>query len=274
MRIAASGAVLAAALMIQGIAFAAPFQNLGFDEANTNNVMVINPPQVVGSSSDLLPGWQLYHGTNLQSTLFLNANLDTPFASLIDHQTNAPYRLSFPPERVYAMMFWDTQLGSMPFSLAQQGDIPQDAMFLQWRFKDYPFLLRLNGQNVNAMFPIGIPSLSPQSQLFDVSRFAGQNVELKIATDPLVLSPNDFHFIDSIQFVTAPPKIGVSRPGTNLVVSWPASTTGYVLQSTDALSSTNRWQTVPAAPVVIGTDQVVTTNTVGKAQFFRLLSAD
>ena len=45
---------------------AAPFQNLSFDEANTNNVEFFipaqggRPPEGVGASIDFLPAWQLF----------------------------------------------------------------------------------------------------------------------------------------------------------------------------------------------------------------------
>src|SRR5580765_2485062 len=62
----------------------APFQNLSFDDANTNGLIVhpevvfYNPPYVnVGSGAvtDLLPGWKLYYGSTTYSDLFwLNLN--------------------------------------------------------------------------------------------------------------------------------------------------------------------------------------------------------
>ncbi|MCL5098230.1 MAG: hypothetical protein M1608_12025 [Candidatus Omnitrophica bacterium] len=42
-------------------AFAEPFQNLGFDEANTNNMEAADPffGEGIGTSKDLLLGWEL-----------------------------------------------------------------------------------------------------------------------------------------------------------------------------------------------------------------------
>jgi hypothetical protein len=249
------------------VTFAAPFQNLGFDEANTNNMIPENP--IVGYVSDLLPGWQLYKGTNLQNTLFLNTEFDTPYASLFDHSEHA-YSSDFPPEGPYAIVFWGTRLGSMPFSLVQKGDIPQNAVFVKWRTRDYPFLLNVNGEHIRDLFPIGIPWNAPEEQTFDISKFAGQNVELKLTTYPPGITPGDYHFLDSIQFMTAPPTMAITQTATNIVLSWPASTTGYVLQSTDTLSSPNGWQTVSMTPVVVGTNQIVITNLVGTSRFYRM----
>ena len=47
-------------------ATAAPFQNLRFDNANTDNVLYDRGKfSGVGTTTDLLPGWQLYFGRNL-----------------------------------------------------------------------------------------------------------------------------------------------------------------------------------------------------------------
>jgi hypothetical protein len=80
--------------------------------------------------------------------------------------------------------------------------------------------------------------------VYDVSRFAGQEVKLDFVgpfglpnpmAPPLIVADA---FVDTIQFLSEPYLTG-SRSGTNLFLSWPASITGYVLQSTHALSATN-----------------------------------
>ena len=52
-------------------AFAATFQNLDFDSATTNITLSLPPDQGVGygPASDLLPGWQLFQGTDPVSPL-------------------------------------------------------------------------------------------------------------------------------------------------------------------------------------------------------------
>ena len=51
-------------------------------------------------------------------------------------------------------------------------------------------------------------------------------------------------------------------------LSWPVHAGGYVLQFTDDLGSSN-WQTTTTAPIVVGSEQVIT-NVVEGRRFFRL----
>jgi hypothetical protein len=61
----------------------------------------------------------------------------------------------------------------------------------------------------------------------------------------------------------------VSRSGTNVVVSWPASTFGYVLQSTSSLKP-GTWTDLPIKPMVSGDQQTASVNLASQAQFYRL----
>jgi hypothetical protein len=68
---------------------------------------------------------------------------------------------------------------------------------------------------------------------------------------------------------TTAPTLTVVRQNANLVLSWPASATGFSLASTTNLLSTN-WTSVSPAPVVVNGYNVVT-NTVGdEKMFYRL----
>jgi hypothetical protein len=55
-------------------ALAAPFRNLGFEEANTNNVTswLFDARQGWGTTADLLPGWQLFAGSRPVTTIGFN----------------------------------------------------------------------------------------------------------------------------------------------------------------------------------------------------------
>ena|SRR5436190_1469335 len=56
--------------------FGAAFQNLGFDNANTNNIRDedgVPPIQLVGTTSEMIPGWQLSLGTNAETMNGLDA---------------------------------------------------------------------------------------------------------------------------------------------------------------------------------------------------------
>jgi uncharacterized repeat protein (TIGR03803 family) len=67
------------------------------------------------------------------------------------------------------------------------------------------------------------------------------------------------------------PQLAIIPYGTNVIMTWPTNFTGYTLQSTTNLVSTN-WSTVSPAPVVVNTNNVVTNAISGRQQFFRLES--
>jgi hypothetical protein len=66
------------------------------------------------------------------------------------------------------------------------------------------------------------------------------------------------------------PSLSVVRSGRSLVLSWPASTAGYQLESTTSLETGAVWVSVPITPVVVGNEQTVTVDATSPAQFIRL----
>jgi hypothetical protein len=66
------------------------------------------------------------------------------------------------------------------------------------------------------------------------------------------------------------PKLSIVRSGDQLQIEWPASITGYSLQSTITLGSEIEWQPVSESPTTIGDRQVVTIDPVVSSRFFRL----
>ena len=50
----------------------------------------------------------------------------------------------------------------------------------------------------------------------------------------------------------APPVLRVARSGNNIVLSWPVSSPGFVLEFQDALSPSSVWNLVPGSPSVVG----------------------
>lgn len=55
-----------------------------------------------------------------------------------------------------------------------------------------------------------------------------------------------------------------------VVLSWPANTTNFILESTNALFGTNQWQTVTDTPTLINDLFYITNNILGNDQFYRL----
>jgi len=63
--------------------------------------------------------------------------------------------------------------------------------------------------------------------------------------------------------------LNIQREGNEIVLSWPASVTGFVVQSTDDLSAP-QWSDVNATVQVVGELQLVRLPLSGNTQFFRL----
>jgi hypothetical protein len=260
---------------------AAPFQNLGFDGADTNHPVQIVSDGVhtnaLGSAGDYIPGWQV-SPLLPQGLVGLDQFPETGFgyATLFTDQGD------FPP--VEGRFSLDIVAGpSPPWTLTQTGDIPPDARTVNFLSYDAHFALTLDGVTVPLFYlphllvptPRGLPpgySREINDVYGDISAFAGKTVTLKLTTlidTNSALEPDAG--LDSIQFLNFPSKLAVSRFGKRLVVTWPSSTTNFVLQSIDAFQSTNGWQNVLVPPTLVGVDQIVSTNFDGAARVYRLI---
>ncbi len=68
---------------------------------------------------------------------------------------------------------------------------------------------------------------------------------------------------------SAPPTLATSRSGTDVILTWPVSATGYQLQSSPSLAPA-AWQPSGLTPVVDGDSNKVTVTPSTPAQFYRL----
>ena len=69
----------------------------------------------------------------------------------------------------------------------------------------------------------------------------------------------------------APPQLTITRFGTNVIVTWPAIATGFILQFATNMVSPSVWSTnLPASVVVISNQNVVTNPITGTQKFYRL----
>ena len=86
-------------------------------------------------------------------------------------------------------------------------------------------------------------------------------------------SGGGYFYLDTIRVVSPQhaPLLRVTRNGSTLAVSWPASTVGFLLQSENALSALN-WIDVTNPVVVIGSEQAVTNILSNTNKFFRMRS--
>ena len=74
----------------------------------------------------------------------------------------------------------------------------------------------------------------------------------------------------SISLTSSPPQLSIAASGTNVVLKWPTSVTGFALQATTNLISPTAWIAVAPAPVVVSGQYTVTNLVSGKQRFYRL----
>ena len=77
-------------------------------------------------------------------------------------------------------------------------------------------------------------------------------------------------FGHTVALVGNPVSLQARRSEKDLVLSWPARTTGFTLQSTLSLTPPVVWIDSTSAPVVIGAQFTVTNAPSGRAQYYRL----
>lgn len=218
-------------ILIASSASADAFRNLGFEEANTNNLAVINhggpPLWGRGSVADLLPGWQVYDynrqpmpiiGYNFPATS-LGFGVDFGDAELTENNTFissggfvGSYSIRLEGGFGVADTFYRSSF------LIQQGDVPVGTKSLI--FANYGNIpnLYINGglQPLFAENSLVIAGRVPGLVGANISGFAGSNVELKFGTTTYLSVWGDY--IDSISISSQSIPNGwvavVPEPGT------------------------------------------------------------
>ena len=66
------------------------------------------------------------------------------------------------------------------------------------------------------------------------------------------------------------PVLSVQRSGSNIILAWPATATGYKLFGSPVLGAGAAWTEVPVAPTSSGDRLTVTIAPTGNQQFYRL----
>jgi hypothetical protein len=194
-------------ILVVATAKGAPFQNMNFESANTNSLMPFPGFgfDYGGPTSDLLPGWQLFLGTQMVTSIGFNLSDDAygrVGATMVSSEP--PYWPPFgaPIEGKYSVAFRVGIVGGgfEQWSIVQQGDVPPDARFLEFRYGELPFAVSVNGVNLS-------PSFFPIIPRVDVSQFAGQTVELRLTTAPGIFGSGGDHILDAITFVVPEPSV-------------------------------------------------------------------
>lgn len=65
------------------------------------------------------------------------------------------------------------------------------------------------------------------------------------------------------------PELAIARTNSSVTISWPVAATGFILEASDQLTSTN-WSTVTNVPTTIGDQKVTTLGATANARFYRL----
>ena len=188
------------------------FQNLDFESA-TPPFVVIDPTYNVVAISNSIPGWTAYIGVNPNiAVLHNNYFLGTPAIAILGPGwTNQPAII----QGDYSVLL---QGGAYPTTgrasaaLAQTGIVPADARSVQFKAGGgapaFAIGLFVGGQSV----PLFTLDISANYVLYggDISQFAGQVEELRIAALATDIYPFPNVLLDSIEFSN----LAVPEPGT------------------------------------------------------------
>lgn len=156
-------------------------------------------------------------------------------------------------------------------------NVPSNALSMSFDFmlqgngNNDSFQVALNGTNVMSLETSLIQTnVLLNSGMIDVSLYAGRQVTLFMGifggtSTNAALTASDFQF-----YVALPPSLQIQLAGTNVVLTWPLSATGYVLQSANKLAPPIAWTTVTNVPVVVNFQYTVTNQMSGGSRFYRL----
>ena len=149
---------------------------------------------------------------------------------------------------------------TMAFNFMLQGDGKQDS-----------FQVALNTNNLMTVETVLIQTnVMMNSGMLDVSQFAGQQAELFFGIVGGTSTNASVTISDISFYVTLPPSLQIQTAGTNVVLTWPLSATGYVLQSANQLAPPIGWTTVTNEPVIVNFQYMVTNQISGSSRFYRL----
>ncbi len=190
-----------------GLIEGAPFQNLGFEEANTNGLSL----GAVGPIAQLLPGWQLFRGNEAFTSIGYDA-FEVPRESINDDHV-----FPRPLEGQFSLQLYPDH--TLNYFLVQRGTVPADARTLSLTYSGWPWVASINGEDVT---PQNRPiTFGPFSVSGDVSKFAGQTVDLVLRTSfSSIPTVGDAYELDAIRFsVPEPCTALMGLAGTALVLA-------------------------------------------------------
>lgn len=194
-------------LLYGSYVYGGDFANLSFENVNTNSLTIIpgwDFTSGAGAIEDLMPGWQLsYNGSTVAQIGYNNYPIGGgadgfSIVSRAALKDGTPFLRPIGPviEEDNAVLVQGF-VGN--FSLSQSGTIPNGVQYLTLRYNETSLTgrldVRIDGGSLGG--PIG----SNYTVSYDVSEFAGRNVELELNFSAFT-SPE--FAIDDIQFVPEP----------------------------------------------------------------------
>ncbi len=187
---------------------AAVFQNLNFENANTNTITDLGFGAHYGPIADLMPGWTLLRGSNTVTLVgFNNVPPGAGYATIFSPTFDAPVigRYSFAMVPLYDVR------GTLfiPFTLSQSGDLPAEVKQIRFLSLGGPVELDVNDSPISLTYtPVPVqPGWNGAIPVFeaegDISPYAGLTVELKFTT---LLTPDYLGAtgLDEITFSSVP----------------------------------------------------------------------
>jgi hypothetical protein len=134
--------------------------------------------------------------------------------------------------------------------------------------------IRLAGTNVVLIWPLSpagyvlqsTTTLTPPLSWTTVTNLP-IIVNSQCAVTDQISSGNQFYRLAII----AAPALQAQVSGKSFILSWPTSTTGYVLQTTTNLAAANSWTVVTNTPAMVNQQSAVTNQISGAARFYRLM---
>jgi uncharacterized repeat protein (TIGR03803 family) len=227
--------------------------------ANNNNqqVQLLNGPAVNVSSQITGPAYAAATLIKLFTTSLISGNgLVRPMGGPVPMGGSAENS----PAYVWIPVTVPTNALTMAFNFMLQGNGNQDS-----------FQVAMNSNNLMTVETVLIQTnVTMSSGMIDVSQYAGQQAELFFGIVGGTSTNASLTVSDIAFYVTLPPSLQIQMAGTNVVLTWPLSAAGYVLQSANQLSPPVSWTAVTNVPVIVNFQYTVTNQISSGSRFYRL----
>jgi len=227
--------------------------------ANNNNqqVQLLDGPIVSASSQITGPAYAAATLIKLFTTSFFNeSGLIRPLGGPVPRGGGGGNS----PAYVWIPVTVPSNALTMKFNFELQGNGNQDS-----------FQVAMNSNNLMTVETVLISTNATMSSgMIDISQYAGQQAELFFGIVGETSTNASLTVSDISFYVTLPPSLQIQMVGANVVLTWPLSANGYVLQSVNQLTPLVSWATVTNVPVIVNFQYTVTNQISGTPRFYRV----